>query len=222
MNEFRPEGYASTREAIGRAAECWFPERLAALEKAVAAELQEQPDNGVKALARALAQPVVLANALQFEFHDIEPQTVNRLRNLLHQGKLTAHYFEANGRHSVVSEFWATEEADGVLESGVYWPFGQPTRWYESRPNHSLFLLKSELDALLSEQPAKKRRFPQANMPKLVAALRTLDDLPNRADQLEALCNMPEFCEFTITDAIFRAAMKEAGPRSPGRKSRRQ
>ncbi len=60
--------------------------------------------------------------------------------------------------------------ADGVMESGTYWRFGKPTRWYKLRPNYSLFLLQSELDALLSEQPAKKRPFPEAKMPELVAA----------------------------------------------------
>ena len=54
----------------------------------------------------------------------------------------------------------------------------------------------SELDALLSERPAKKRAFPRAKMSDLVAALRKLDDLPNRAAQLQALCNMPDFREF--------------------------
>ena len=53
------------------------------------------------------------------------------------------------------------------MELGTYWPFGKPTRWYESRPNYSLFLLQSELDALLTEQPAKKRPLPKAKMPEL-------------------------------------------------------
>jgi hypothetical protein len=109
-----------------------------------------------------------------------------------------------------------------MMESGTYWPFGKPPRLYESRPNYPLFLLQSELDALLTEQPTKKRPLPNAKKPELVAALRKLDDLPNRAAQLQALCNMPEFRESTITDALFRAAAKEAGPRRAGRKSRRQ
>jgi hypothetical protein len=84
-----------------------------------------------------------------------------------------------------------------------------------------LFLLQSELDALLSEQPAKKRAFPNAKMSMLMTALRKLDDL-NREAQLQALRDMPEFREYTITDALFREAAKEAGPRRAGRKSRRQ
>jgi hypothetical protein len=58
-------------------------------------------------------------------------------------------------------------------------------------------------------------------MPELVAALRNLDDLPNRATQLQTLCDMPEFREFKITNALFREAAKRV-PRDAGRKSRRQ
>jgi hypothetical protein len=148
-------------------------------------------------------------------------QTLHRLRNFLPQGKLKAYYFGDYGCDSVSPEFWATEQADGIMESGTYWPFGRPTRWYEPRPNYLLFLLQSELDVVLSEQPAKKRPFPRAKMPELVAALRKLDQLPNRAAQLQALCNMPEFREFAITDAVFREAAKKAGPRRAGRKSLR-
>ena len=104
-------------------------------------------------------------------------QTVHQLRNLLHEGKLKAYYFRDDGCHSVSRDFWATAQADGVMESGTYWPFGKPPRGYESRPNYSLFLLQLELDALLSERPATKRPLPNAKIPDLVAALRTLDDL---------------------------------------------
>jgi hypothetical protein len=57
-------------------------------------------------------------------------------------------------------------------------------------------------------------------MPELVAALRNLDDLPNRAAQFQALCDMPEFREFKITDTLFREAARQV-PRNPGCKSQR-
>ena len=223
MNGFCPDGYMPTREAIVRAAEYWFPERIAALERAAAPQSETKPDNSSEAVARALSQPPGIPDALRHEFQDIVNQTVHRLRNLLHQGKLTAYYFGGlfgDGRHAVSSGFWATTAADGVMESGIYWPFGKPPRSFEPRPNYSLFLLQSELDALLSEQPAKKRPLPKAKIPELVAALRKLDDLPNRAAQLQALRNMPEFREFKITDALFREVARQA-PRDAGRKSRR-
>jgi hypothetical protein len=215
MNGFCPEGYVSTQKAIVTGARYWFPE------KAAAQQIETKPSNSFEADARALPQSPAIADALRHVFRDIVNQTVHRLRNALHKGKLNAYYFAEYGCHSVSREFWATEQAGGVMESGIYWPFGRPTRTYDSRPNYPLFLLQSELDALLSERPAKKRPFPNAKMPTLVAALRNLDDLPNRTDQLQALSNMPDFREHTITDALFRKAAKEAGPRRPGRKSRR-
>jgi len=84
-----------------------------------------------------------------------------------------------------------------------------------------LFLLQSELDALLTKQPAKKRPLPKAKVPELVAALRKLDDLSNRPAQLRALSDMPEFRDYMITHAVFREAPKQAGRRRAGRKSQR-
>ena len=136
-------------------------------------------------MARAFSQPLV-PDAWRHAFKEIANSGMHRLRNFLHQGNLKAYYFREDGCHSISREFWATDQASGVMESGTYWPFGEPTRWYELRPNHALFLLQSELDLLLSERPAKKRPFPNAKMPNLVAALRTLDNL-NREKQREAL-----------------------------------
>jgi hypothetical protein len=222
VSDFCPDGYVPTQEAIVRAAKYWFPERFAALERAAARQQSEtKPDNSFEALARALSQPPGIPDAWRPAFEDIASETMHRLRNFLHEGRLKAYYFGDDGCHSVSRGFWATAHADGVLESGTYWPFGKPTRSYEGRPNYSLFLLQSELDALLSEQPAKKRDFPRAKMPELVAALRELDGLPNRAAQLQALCNMPEFREFKITNALFRRAARQV-PRDAGRRSRRE
>ena len=145
---------------------------------------------------------------------------MHRLRNLLHQGKLDGYYFENNGRHIVPRDFWATAQADGVVESGIYWPFGESSRVLERRPNYALFLLQSELNKLLSDEPAKKRPFPRSRIPDLVAALRKLEALPNRRAQYQALCEPPELREFKITDANFREAARHL-PRGPDRKSRR-
>ena len=207
MTAFRPDGYVTTGEAIVRATLYFFPEQIAAAERAQEAT-GTKPDNFADAVARAFMQSQV-PNALRREFKDIVKQTVHRLRNFLHQGKLNAYYFDTYGRQSVPQSLWATANADGAIESGIFKLFGQ------------LFLLQSELDALLIKQQAEKRPLPKAKIPELTAALRKLEDLP-RAAQLEALRDMPEFSEFTITHAVFRDAKKQAGLRRPGRKSRRQ
>ena len=176
------------QEAIARAAEYWLPERFAAVEEAAA----PQSETSLDALARAPSQPTVIPDALRHQFHDIVNPTVHRLRNST-PGKLKAYYFEDNGCHSVSREIWATVHADGVMESGTYWPFGKPARSYKSRPNYSLFLLQSELDALLTEQPAKKRPLPNAKMPELVAALRKLDDLRTARPSSKQYATCPNF-----------------------------
>ena len=191
------------------------PERLAALERAAAPQSEPKPDNSLETLTRALSQTPLVPDALRHELQGIVIETVHRLRNLLHQGKLTTYYFGDNGCRSVSLEFWATAHADGVIKSGTYWPFGKPTRWYERRPNFSLFLLQSELDALLSEQPAKKRPLPAAKMPELVAALRQLDELPNRAAQREALCKMQNSESTTSRTAIFERRQGRPGHAAP-------
>jgi len=97
----------------------------------VAGAAETKADNSSEGLARALSQPPLIPHALRHEFQDIVNQTVRRLRSLLHQGELTAYYFGGlfgDGRHAVSSGFWATTAADGVMESGTYWPFGKPTR----------------------------------------------------------------------------------------------
>jgi hypothetical protein len=165
---------------------------------------------------RAFSQPHV-SDAVPLELQDIVNQTLVRLRNFLHQGKLNVYYFRNDGRHSVSRDFWATQQADGVIETGIYWPFGKPPHLYESRPNYPLFLPQLELDALLSEQPSKMQPLPRAKMPDLVAALHTLDDLPNREKQREAVRKLPEFEQYHLTDDVLREAEKQV-PRRPGRK----
>ena len=165
---------------------------------------------------RAFSQPFI-PEPLQQVFTEIATETVPRLRSFLHQGKLTAYYFADNGSHCLPPEFWATPNADGVIETGIYWPFQKPSRWHDTRPSHSIFLSLSELDALLGEQPSKKRPLPKSKIPELVAALRKLDNLPNREKQREALRKLPEFEQYRLTDDVLREAERHA-PRGPGRK----
>ena len=212
LRDFCPDGYLPSQDAILRAAGYWFPEQFAVLEGAAESQSEAKPDDSIDAAARAFSQPQ-FPDALK----EIVIQAVRQLRNRLHQGKLHGYYFGHEGRLSVPRDFWGTAEADGALELGIYWPFGRPTRFYESRPNYSLLLLQSELDALLSESHAKKKSFPRAKMPGLVAAMRGLDDLPSREKQREALRKLPEFEQYHLTDDVFREAEKQV-PRKPGRK----
>jgi hypothetical protein len=216
VSDFCPDGYLPTRKAIVIAAKWWFPDKFAALQSAAAPESPAKPDNNLDAAVRAFSQPQV-PDAWVHAFEDIASPTVHRLRNYLHEGKLKAYYFRDDGCHSVLREFWATAQANGVMESSTYWPFGEPTRWHEQRPRYPLLVKLSELEALLSEQPAEKPGLPRAKMPDLVAALRALDHLPNREKQREALRKLPEFERYHLTDDVFREAEKRV-PRKSGRK----
>jgi hypothetical protein len=214
--EFCPDGYVSTQHAIASAAERWFAEQVHKLEKAMESQAERRPEGHIDQAVRAFS-----GTEFPEEFRQIASQTVLRMRNLLHRGELTAYYFDNYGPHGVSREFWATAEADGVLELGVYWPFGKPSRVYESRPNYKLLIRQLDLGKLLSEAPAEKRPLPRSKMPALAEALRRLEDLPNRKAQLQVVRELPEFSAFKITMANFREAAKDL-PRKPGRKSERE
>ena len=226
MSDFRPDGYLPALEAMFRAAGCWFPKQWDALWEAAAPRSttnldinsSTKPDNNIEAAVRAFSQSQIPAawqdDNWRQKFKNIWMQTAHRLRNFLHQGTIKAYYFDDNGPQVVAINFWLTDAADGVLETGTYWPFGSPNTSWGRRPNR-LFLLQSELDKLLSDEPSR-RSFPEAKLPDLVAALRRFDDLPNREKQRAAIRKLPEFGQYHITDDVFRRAQKQA-PRKSGR-----
>jgi hypothetical protein len=225
--EFCVDGYVPAKQAIERAARYWFAERFAEIETPAAdnSAIADEPKGGLAELARALSPPPI-SDALTHAYADIATQTVHRLRDLLYQGVLKAHYFGGlfgpSGRQTLAPEFWATANADDVLEQGTYFPFGRPSHWWKERQSQSfsIFVLQAELDAVLSKQHNPKKPFPEAKMPALVAALLSLSGLPSRAAQRNALRELPEFRPYRITDAMFRKAAKQA-PRPLGRPPKR-
>jgi hypothetical protein len=227
VNGFCPDGYVRTQVAIARAAECWFPERFAALEKSfVALESavapQAKSDSSLDAVVRAFSHgPIPAAwqdGTWRHEFEDLWSQTAHRLRNFLYQGTLKAYYFSHDGSHHLSCEFWATAQADGVIESGTYWPFGPSTGIFEQRPKYTLFFNQLDVDRLLNDQPAEKRPLPESKLSELVAAMRNQNDKPNRTEQRKAVRKLAEFERYHITDAMFRKAERQV-PRDAGRKS---
>jgi hypothetical protein len=220
MNDFCPDGYVPAQGAIARAVERWFPEQFNQFVVAMESQPASRSEDPIEQAVQPFSPPQI-PGVSRHAWENIVSQTVHRLRNLLHQGKLNAYYFDEYGSHIVRRDSWVTTETNGVLESGTYWPFGEPSRVYERQPNYRLFLRQTELDKLLSEESSKKRSLPKSKMSELVAALRRLDHHPNRRAQYEALCELPEFREYKITDAIFREAARHV-PREAGRKSRRE
>ena len=221
MTDFCPDGYVPAPEAMFRAAGYWFPKQWTALWQAAEPQSATKPDNNFDAVVRAFSQSPIPAawqdDAWRHEFVGIWSQTAHRFRNFLHQDTIKGYYFDNNGRHAVPRDFWPTPGADGVLETGIHWPYGRPNAWHEQRPSYQLFLMQSELEALLSDQPANERPFPESKMPELVAAMSNLDERLNRQKQREALRKSPEFERYHLTDDVFRKAEKQM-PRKPGRK----
>lgn len=196
-------------DGIAGAVQRWFPEEFNQYVAAMKAPPPSMPEGHIEQAVQAfLPPPIPLGSRDAWE--RIVDETEDKLRNCLHRAELKAYYFDMKGRHTIPREFWVTDQADGTLKRGLSWPFG-----------YSLFFLELELEALLSERPAKKRNLPLAKMPEVVLALRQLDHLPNRKAQFQALCALKEFREFKITIAIFREAARRL-PRNPGRKSRRE
>ena len=112
MSGFCPDGYLPTPEAVARAAECWFTHQFAALKPVSDPRRQTRQDNSIDVAVRVFSQPQV-PEAWRHAFEQIANQTVQRLRNFLHQGTLKAYYFGDDGCHSVLRDFWATAHADG-------------------------------------------------------------------------------------------------------------
>ena len=149
MIDFCPDGYVPLHEAMFKAAEVWYPDQISALETAAAPvpESQTKPNNSLDAAVRAFSQgPIPAAwqsDAWRHAFANIWSATAHRLRNPLHQGTFKVYYFNDSGCQHLSREFWATAKADGVIESGTYWPFGKPNSFYEPRPSYSLFIPKA-------------------------------------------------------------------------------
>jgi hypothetical protein len=218
--DFCPDGYLPALKVVAAAAQRWFAERFTQLENATVSQQETDSESSIEKAVRIFSQTPIPDDWRQV-LEEIKNETVHRLRNLLHEGKLHGYYFDKDGRHTISREFWATAEADGVVECGVYWPFGRPSRLYEQRTNYALFLLQSELDTLLSIEPAKKGPLPRSRISDLVAALRELGALPTRRAQYDALRELPQFHKFKITRADFREAARQV-PRGRGRKSRQE
>lgn len=94
MTLFCPDGYMPVGEAIFRAAQCWYPEQMAALETKTAGELaiNEKPSDtvdgltSVEKLARAFGGQPSISDGLRQQIKDILTPAEHRLRNFLHQG----------------------------------------------------------------------------------------------------------------------------------------
>jgi hypothetical protein len=221
-SSFCPEGYVSTPQAILRAAQFWFPEQCGAAVRA-AGSTAAGTNGTIDAILEAFTRSPwpQFADAFEHTVGELVGMTVQRLRKVLHEGTIDAVYFTRDGPQRVDEKFWATTEADDILERGTFWPFGKPYRWQEA-PNYQLYIKQSQLDALLSEERAG-RNFPMLKKPELAAAYRdpTVASLPTRKAQREAITKLEQFKSYEITHRLFREAEKASGKRQAGAKKQK-
>ena len=161
---FCPSGYLTSQEAIELCALQWFAAKFSELEAAATREQAARGDptnvqelTPIEMAARAFSRTQGISESLQQQLADVLVSTEHRLRNLLYQGALSAYHLDgmlARGQHVISPDFWATEQAEGVLFSGRHWPFGKPRWFYEERPSYQVFLRELELASLLASPDA--------------------------------------------------------------------
>jgi hypothetical protein len=116
--DFCPDGYLPAPKGIAAAAQRWFGDRFSSLENATTLQKKVALETPIEKAVRIFPQPLIPDDWRQ-ALEEIMNETVHRLRNLLHDGKLNGYYFEDDGSHTISRQFWATAKADGGLESGL-------------------------------------------------------------------------------------------------------
>jgi hypothetical protein len=157
VKAFCPNGYVRSQEAIAEAMLVWSRDDLVKLrgrgkrtiKGASKAALAERPPQGCKPVdllawesgpkLKYHAQAERELEQMKLELEQIVASTENRLRNHLHGGEIKAYEFTTDGRREIEANFWATPEADGILERGNF------------------LLVQAELDALLRGKPTFQR-----------------------------------------------------------------
>ena len=142
MSSFVPDGYLPIDEAFARAMKRWFADQISKLEQEVeydrAKRLEDLPttDDPVRrAFLQAGAHEGARKAAVP-KLEGIKREAEVKFRNLLYAGKLTAHFSEpvSGIEWTIEAKRWATPATDGVIESGLYFPYGKPDGPYAKAP----------------------------------------------------------------------------------------
>ena len=92
MIDFCPDGYLPILKAVATAARYWFAERFSKLENSTPSQQGTELESPIEKAVRIFSQPPIPDDWRQ-AFEEIKGETVHRLQNLLHQGKLHGCYF---------------------------------------------------------------------------------------------------------------------------------
>lgn len=79
-------------------------------------------------------------------------EVLHRLRSMLYEEKLAALYPSpfGGGLTSISSSFWLSDDADGTLASGRYWPFGSNQTYRDNKPSGQIFFQEGAIEAALN------------------------------------------------------------------------
>ena len=129
------------REAIGRAAQHWVPDKCAELESIASQKSHTEPKDGVEALAWAFSQPKI-PDEVRCIYEEIGNITVNRMRGYLHLGRLNAYYFTSTGHQIVPRLFWATPVPTACWKGA---PIGRLVRQHDGMSSAQIIRSSSEI-----------------------------------------------------------------------------
>lgn len=167
--QFVPPGYVTSLQVIEAVANHLFPEAdEAAASSDAEPTLQPppaEPDPGLDPFAAVIkdglksqprAAPLISAYRPQPNVLSAEEETqifdvLHLLRSMLYSGKVVAYYPSpfGGGITTIPNNFWLTEDADGTLAGGRYWPFGVNQSYRDNKPSGQLFFQEGAIESAL-------------------------------------------------------------------------
>lgn len=144
---FVPAGYKPIDVAWRELLEEWHGQELRALEDQHRRALPEPTGDAVRDAIRSCSPP---SADLMAKAKPIVEASLNKFRQLLFNGTLSAVYLTPSGASTIPANLWATSETDGVIETGDYFPFGRPVSIYQRVTVERVFIVATDLDRLSS------------------------------------------------------------------------
>ncbi|WP_313526355.1 hypothetical protein [Shinella sp.] len=79
-------------------------------------------------------------------------EVLHLIRSTLYTEKLAAFYPSpfGGGLTSIPGSFWLSDDADGTLASGRYWPFGINQSYRDNKPSGQIFFKEGAIEAALN------------------------------------------------------------------------
>jgi hypothetical protein len=147
-----PDGYLPITSAVYQALMHWFREKASTSLERIEKELSAADKN------YSTTDPIpshlveIIQQKLDLDCQEEIDKTRHRLRKALHKGDLIAVYFSTryDEPSPIPRRFWPSPEADDVLETGDYFPYGRPKHYWKDRQSEAVLVREEDLRRLLS------------------------------------------------------------------------